>query len=1055
MCNRGSLPDWENPGITERNKEPGHATLMPYDDENDALLRDRSKSPWFMLLNGNWKFVLTDRISDSPEDFYSEKFEDSSWGEVRVPGNWQMQGLDIPIYTNLVYPIPANPPFVPEENPTGLYRRIFEIPESWDGRRIYITFDGVDSAFYLWINGKTVGYSQGSRTPAEFDITDFVKTGTNLIAVQVIRWSDGTYLEDQDMWRMSGIYRDVYLFCTPQVHIRDFQITTELDCNYENAELSAKVNIRNYTCDLRDNCSVELKLYNSNGKQVFNKITRYETGNIKPHNEVSVYISEKVNNPLKWSAEIPNLYTLTISLYDSVGSNLEVLSTRVGFRKIEVRNGSILINGAPVYFRGVNRHEHDDTTGKTISSESMIKDILLMKQFNFNAVRTSHYPCCPLWYDLCDEFGIYLIDEADLECHGLASILYGKTIENGHVSEFDLSNDTKWLNAYMERCTRMVLRDKNHPSVIMWSLGNESGYGPNHDAMAGWVHGYDKTRPVHYEGTIRTTGKVSQSVDVISCMYPSIDYLVKLATDPEENRPVIMCEYSHAMGNSNGNFKEYWEAIYKYPRLRGGFIWEWVDHGIKMINAEKTEWWAYGGDFGDKPNDGNFCIDGLIWPDRTPHPGMWECKKVMQPVRIEAVNIKEGVLRVTNLYDFVDLSDLEISWSLLENGVSVQSGKLPALLTPPGKSSDVKIPFDKPEIKPGSEFMLNISFKLAKKTKWAQKGHEVAWEQFVVPYEKPSPEPFDISSLSPLKLNEGCNTITVTGDNFKIDFDKKTGRILSYGYEDLALLKTGPCLNIWRALTDNDLIVSQYDRLKKDGIASSTPNKLGGKWINAGFDMAVEELISVEAIQNKPQTISVFAKSKLKTPVHDTCIECRYEYIIYGNGEVVINMYVKPDRNLPPLPRIGLLMELPGRYDSFTWYGKGPQESYRDRKEGYPVGLYRGSVEDQHVPYIMPQENGNKTDVRWASLTDKAGKGLMISGLDSQLFDISVHNYTINDLMEARHTYELKRREDITVTIDYRQSGLGGASCGPDTLPQYQIKPEPVYFSVRFKPIWS
>ncbi|MDO8686212.1 MAG: glycoside hydrolase family 2 TIM barrel-domain containing protein, partial [Clostridiales bacterium] len=590
------------------------------------------------------------------------------------------------------------------------------------------------------------------------------------------------------------------------------------------------------------------------------------------------------------------------------------------------------------------------------------------------------------------------------------------------------------------------------PSVIMWSLGNESGYGYNHDAMAGWIHGYDRTRPVHYEGTINTKGKVSSSVDVISVMYPKLEWLVNTASDTGDDRPIIMCEYSHAMGNSNGNLKEYWETIYKYPRLRGGFIWEWADHGIKMKSKDGEEWWAYGGDFGEKPNDGNFCIDGLVWPDRTQHPGIWECKKVFQPVVLEPVDLKEGLVKVINRYDFTDLSGLNICWELLCDGAAVQKGTIPGLCTMAGGSEDVRIPFEKPEVKAGAEYMLNIRFLLAQDTPWAEKGHEVAWDQFALPFEVPALNIGDACGAMPdLKLEEQDGIAIVTGSNFKLEFDMKAGRIRSFISGGIELLEVGPRMNIWRALTDNDCIAAEADRLTAGTLDEYSNGKLGIKWLKAGFDRLEHNVLKAEAILMPANTISIKVTSRVKAPGIDEGFDCSYEYVVYGSGDIAINMNVVPDEKLPSLPRVGLVMELPGKYDSFTWYGRGPQENYCDRKEGYAVGLYSGTVEEQHVPYIMPQENGNKTDVRWASLTDVEGNGLLISGMP--LFETSVHNYTIEDLSKARHTFDLKRRENITVTVDKTQSGLGGASCGPETLQKYKIKPEPVSFSIRIRPL--
>lgn len=1047
--------DWENPYITGINKERGHIAAIPYDSEPSAMKLGRDASPWYSLINTKWKFILVNRITDIPDEFYRCDYADNAWDSVPVPGNWQMQGYDKPIYTNVTYPIPANPPYVSEENPTGLYRHNFDIPDTWDGRRIFIVFDGVDSAFYLWINGEKVGYSQGSRTPAEFDITSHVKKGSNLLAAQVMRWSDGTYLEDQDMWRMSGIYRDVYLYSTPPVHIRDFFVRTELDKEYKDAMLKVRTKIRNDSLTPAADYSICFRLYNAEGRLVSARTVKTGSSILNPECESALDFVENIENPIKWSAEKPYLYNLTISLIDPSSGVVEVQSERIGFRQVEIKEGKILVNGAPVYFKGVNRHEHDDVTGKTVSVEAMIKDIKLMKQFNFNAVRTSHYPDCPVWYDLCDRYGIYLIDEADLECHGIAAYHYKDEDENGRIISIDPSNDSAWLNAYMERCVRMVERDKNHPSVIIWSLGNESGYGSNHDAMAGWIHGYDTTRPVHYEGTIHVNGKITPSVDVISSMYPTLDWLVKTATDTGDDRPVIMCEYSHAMGNSNGNLKEYWDTIYAYPRLRGGFIWEWTDHGIRMRNADREEWWAYGGDFGDKPNDGNFCIDGLVWPDKTPHPGMWECKKVMQPVKVEAVNIAEGLVRIVNTYDFTDLGGIDISWELLCDGVTVQSGILPKLKTPAGGSDIVRIPYVRPVLAPGSEYMLNIGFRLSEDAIWADKGHVIAWEQFRMPFDVPKAEALPVSMMPALSLVKDECMAVVTGSNFKLVFDMKEGYMTSFESDCGELVRKGPRFNIWRALTDNDAIAMQVDDYRRGTADEWITGKLGIKWMEAGLDRVGHSIQKAQAVQLSDNSVCVSVTSIIKAPDCKAGFNCSYEYMIYGSGDVIINMHVLPDNDLPPLPRIGLLMEIPGRFDKFTWYGRGPQENYCDRKEGYPVGLYSGTVEEQHVPYIMPQENGNKTDIRWASLTDESGAGLLVCGIEgiNPLFETGVHNYTVEELSTARHTFDLKRRKDITLTVDWRQSGLGGASCGPQTLEQYLIKPEPVDFSIRLKPL--
>jgi len=1021
--------DWENPKVVERNKEPAHTTLVPYADEETALLGERSGSPWYLILNGEWRFSLARNPDASPGGFHEEDFDATGWDAIKVPSSWQMLGYDKPIYTNVRYPFPSDPPRVPhEDNPTGLYRRKFEIPDTWRGRQIFLVFEGVDSAFYVWINGKMVGYSKDSRLPAEFNITCYVNPGDNTVAVQVLRWSDGSYLEDQDMWRMSGIYRDVYLFSTQDVHIRDFFVRTELDSKYENATLKVRTKVRNYSGNRLGDYSMEIKLLDADGRPALEKPSSHAIREMRARDEIFVDSEQQVRNPKKWSAEDPYLYSLIIALRDGKGRVLEVEGCRVGFRRVEVEDGRILVNGVPVLMKGVNRHEHDDVRGKAITIESMMADVKLMKQYNFNAVRTAHYPNDTAWYDLCDKYGIYVIDEANIECHGLASIV-------GMGSRREPANDPEWLNAFMERCVRMIERDKNRPCVIMWSLGNESGYGPNHDAMAGWIHGFDPSRLVHYEGTIHAAGKVSPIVDVISVMYPTIEMLVALAVDPNDDRPIIMCEYAHSMGNSTGNLVDYWEAIHGHRRLCGGFIWDWVDQGLLRRTDDGQEWWAYGGDFSDEPNDKDFCINGLVWPDRKPHPAMWECKKIFQPVEVEAVDLKAGSVNIINRYDFTDLGGLDISWELCADGEALERGQLPKLKTPAGGSQTVTIPFTMRDRRPGGEYWLIIRFKLSHDTLWAEKGHEVAWFQFRMPFDVPEGPVLKIEGMPSLLLKESPRDVVISGADFTLAFDKEKGRIVSLTYTSSELIKGGPQFNVWRAPTEND-----------------TPG-MAVEWRTFGLDRIEQEIKGVEVDRIEPQVIRIRVESNACAPGVEEGFHCHYTYTVYGSGDIIIDTNVVPSDKLPPLPRIGLQLSLPGHYNTFTWYGRGPHENYCDRKIGAPIGVYRGTVDDQYVPYIVPQENGNKTDVRWASLTDDNGTGLLIVGMP--LLEVSAHHFTTEDLTRAKHTYELKRREAITLNLDYKQSGLGGASCGPDTLPKYHVKPQPVHFKVRMRPISS
>jgi beta-galactosidase/beta-glucuronidase len=1023
-----TIPDWENPKMVERKKEPAHVTLIPYVNEEKALAGERTKSVWFLLLSGSWKFTLVTHPDQTPQAFYQEEFNVDEWDTIPVPSNWQMLGYDKPIYTNIKYPFPVDPPRVPlEDKPVGLYRKRFKIPDIWKERQIFLVFEGVDSAFHIWVNGATVGYSQGSRLPAEFNITPHVRSGENLLAVQVYRWSDGSYLEDQDMWWLSGVHRDVYLFSTPNIHIRDFFVKTILDSEYKNATLKIRINIRNYSNEIKGEHKIELKLLDDNDQPIFKKELTSSIAKIKARDEVVVEFEQQVTNPQKWSAEQPCLYTLLITLKNDMGDIVEVERCKVGFRQIDIKDGQILVNGVPILLKGVNRHEHDDVRGKAVTVESMITDIKLMKQFNFNAVRTSHYPNDSRWYDLCDKYGLYIIDEANIECHGIANIF-------GVPFRKDPANDPEWLNAFMERGVRMVERDKNHPCIIMWSLGNEAGYGPNHDAIAGWIHAYDPTRPIHYEGTIRLPGKVSSIVDVISVMYPSIDRLIKLAEDPNEDRPLIMCEYAHSMGNSTGNFKEYWEIINNYKRLCGGFIWDWVDQGILMKTDAGEEWWAYGGDFGDKINDQHFCINGLIWPDRKPHPPMWECKKIFQPIEIEALELTMGKVKISNKHHFTDLSELDIYWELTVDGEIVEHGKLPQLHSSPGSSQTVTVPFIHPELIPGAEYWLILRSKLSSNTMWAEKGHEIAWTQFKIPFEIPPNPPLLSSEMPPLSLKETIKEVTISGVNFTLLFNKETAKIVSLKYLGVDLIKSGPLLNVWRAPIDNDYYITRI--FKKYGL-----------------DRIKEKINEVKVEQIVPQTICILVTLTAHAQDVAEGFTCQFKYRIYGSGDIIIETDIIPSEGLPPLPRVGIQFSILGEYNTFTWYGRGPHENYSDRKEGAAIGIYRGSVEDQYVPYIMPQENGNKTDVRWMSLTNKEGVGLLAVGMP--LFEVSVHHFTIENLTEAKHTFELKKRKEIFLNLDYKQSGLGNGSCGINTgtLPKYKIKPEPTHFSVRIKPV--
>ncbi|MGD0110315.1 MAG: glycoside hydrolase family 2 TIM barrel-domain containing protein [Armatimonadota bacterium] len=1008
------MNDWENPQLLHRNREPAHATLVPYPDGETALSGERGSSPFFRLLNGEWRFCYLSSPQSAPTGFETGGFDDSDWDRIPVPSNWQMLGYGTPVYTNIAYPYPVDPPRVPQENPVGLYRRTFTVPVGWTGRQVFLVFEGVDSAFHVWMNGRSVGYSKVSHMPSEFNVTEHLRPGENVVAVQVFQWSDGSYLEDQDMWRMSGIFRDVCLFATPSLHIRDVRIRTRFDERYQDATLDLHLTLRNYGDGKSAVHHVNAALYDGEEYLLSEQIGGESA--IGPGEERTLSLTTSIASPRQWSAEEPHLYTLLLSLVGADGAVAEVERFSVGFRQVEIRGVEFLVNGAPITLKGVNRHETHPDLGHAVSLDSMIRDITLMKQHNINTVRTSHYPNDSRWYDLCDRYGLYVIDEADLETHGFE--LTGDWAQ--------LAKDPEWCEAHLDRARRMVERDKNHPSIIMWSLGNESGYGPNHDAMADCIRHVDPTRPIHYE----SAGE-ARMVDVVSTMYPTVERLADEGKRTDDARPFFMCEYAHAMGNGPGNLKEYWETIYRYPRLLGGCVWEWVDHGIRQQTESGEEWFAYGGDLGDEPNDGNFCIDGLNFPDRAPHSGLIEYKKIIEPVHVEPIDLASGKVRVTNRYDFVSLGHLEVSWSVLRDDEVIQQGVLPALDVSAGAAAELTVPFEPPRSLAGCVYWLNVSFALAQETLWAARGHEVAWAQFELPVNAVAPK-ITISNLPSLSVAESEAEIAIEGGDFRVTFSRWDGTISRWEYQGISLLTAGPRLNVWRAPTDNDVHIAR-------------------RWRQAGLDRLTHRVDRAAVTKKLSQCVRIEVESVLGAHSLAPAFRCAYLYTIYGSGDIVIETLVTPREGLPDLPRIGLQFRMPEVFDRFTWYGRGPQESYIDRKESARVGLYSGSVQDQYVPYIMPQDNGNKSDARWAVITDIRGVGLLAVGMPT--VNVSAHHYAPEDFARAAHTYELVRRDETIVHLDHAHHGLGSNSCGPGPLEKYLLRPEKASFSVRLRPL--
>ena len=1013
------INDWEDPSVNSWGTEPPHATLMPWGDIAEALTGDRRASTFRRSLDGEWRFRWSEHPSAAPRDFWTDGYDVSSWDTIEVPSHWQFGGWDTPYYINVRNLCGAAPPYVSREyNPVGCYMTTFTVPEEWAGREVFLVFDGVQSAFYCWLNGELLGYDEDSMSPTEFRITEHLRPGRNRLAARVYRWCDGSYLEDQDHWRLSGIYRGVFLYSTPNQRIRDVQVVTTFDAAYENARLIVGVKVVSSAEGAEERLRVVGRLFDADGAQVPGVAP---SGICAPAAgaEETVALLAAVPTPRKWSAEDPYLYTLVLTLETEAAEAVETVSVSVGFRQVELKDQQLHVNGVPILIGGVNRHDFDPDRGKVPTTELMVRDIMLMKRHNINAVRTSHYPNAPEWYDLCDRYGIYLFDEANLESHA-------------YWDRF--AKDPGWEQAFVERGARMAHRDKNHPSVIVWSLGNESGYGPNHDAMAAAIRVVDPTRLVHYHPAWD-----SPTVDILSPMYPQVAQIIEWAKDKSEHRPIIMCEYAHSMGNSTGNLKEYWDAIRAHKRLQGGFIWDWVDQAIRRLDqpegGEPVEYFAYGGDFGEEPTDGPFCTNGLVAADRMPHPGLIEYKKILEPVVATAGDLGNGEVTVLNRHFFSTLEHLNIEWSVTADGRAVEEGSLPPPGTPAGQASTVAVPFAMPKADAGVGYLLDLSFRLARNLPWAERGHEVAWAQIALPGAKELPAPCEEADMPSIAVEESPSEVTVSGADFRVVFDRAAGTIASWQSGGCPILDTGPIVSAWRAPTENDRL-SGSEAL----------------WRKAGLDKLRHQVEGVVAEQVSDTTARVTVALRSSASSGGAVLRSLLEYTVYGDGEVLIDHHVTVEGECEHLPRLGLSLTVPGRFSRMSWYGRGPHETYPDRKESGRMALHTGSVDDQYVAYVMPEENGNKTDVRWVTLTDPtSGRGLLAAG--DRPLNVSAHCYTTEDLTVATRTCDLRRRDFVTLNLDHRQSGLGNGSCGPGTLPQYLVTDREYAYSVRLKPV--
>jgi len=1018
-------PEWDNPAVIHVGTERPHATMMVYPSASQAREGDRAASPWFLSLNGDWKFHGTLRPAERPIEFYRTDFNDESWRTIPVPSSWQMHGFDIPIYTNIIYPWPQDPQAAPappyDFNPVGSYRTQFTVPAGWAGRKVYLHFAGVDSAFYAWVNGVKLGYHEDSRTPAEFDLTPYLKEGQNLLAVEVYRFGDGAFLEDQDMWRMSGIYRDVFLWSTPQQHVRDFEVRADLDAAYQDAKFSVRAALANAAKESRK-ITLTAELLDADGGAVGQPLRKEAT--LASGAETDVELAANVANPHKWSAETPYLYKLLLTLKDASGSVLEVIPQNVGFRKVEIRGGRFLINGKAVLIKGVNRHEHDEYTAKRVTVESMLRDMRLMKQFNVNAVRTSHYPNDPAWYDLADTLGLYVLDEANLECHH-----YGNDPGNR------LTNDPAWKDAYLDRQQSMIERDKNHPSVVIWSLGNESGDGPNAAAVYQWVKHRDPSRPFHYEGT---TDHGGSNADINSFMYPTPDNVKRLAAK-RPDMPLILCEYEHAMGNSSGGLKEYWDIFYSGTNAQGAFIWDWVDQGIRLpvpaeyrANTPNAAFYAYGGWWEDKNgirNDNDFNNNGLIAADRTPHPGLYALKYVYRNLHVSAVDLSAGKVKVKNWFDFLNAKDIATGlWEVQAGGRTVASGQFPELNIAAGAEAVYDLPLPKLQPEPGVEYWLNTSFVLNRDTAWAAKGHELAWDQFALPVSAPAPA-FQPAKSASLAIAEDGADATFTGPEFSLRFNKQAGVITDYRFKGVALLQRGPRPDFWRSPTNNDRGAWKALGEKEQQVPSNNI-KL---WKEAG---PLWQVKSVKVEKSGANAARIVVDAAL--PV----VGAGYTmtYTIYGTGDVIVEVAYQPGKeNLSMMPRFGTeLVAAPG-LENFTWYGRGPRETMLDR-EFERVGVYRSTVDAEWVEYMRPQENGNKTGVRWLALTNGQGIGLLAVG--AQPLFAAARHFSKEEIERSAYTFQMVRHPETYLNLDLKQMGVGGIdSWSPNAYPteRYRI----------------
>lgn len=1002
--NGNAMPNWENPEIFRLNNVESSSDFFPVsiNESNKNNSSDRVIS-----LNGQWSFKLFKNPNEVDDKILFEK-ENLEWDKITVPGNWELQGYNYPIYRNVKYPFaPVNPPFVPEqENPTGVYKREFQLDNNIHNQQVFMDLGGVSSAYDLWINNQYVGYAEDSKAATRFNITSLVKSGQNSIVLKVLRWSDGSYLEDQDMWSMSGIERDVNLIIRPNLHVKDFFVHSNLDETYKNGKFEIEVLLENSGIKTF-NGSISVDLKNIEEKEILHFDKAFSNRDSIP---LTFVFKSKIEDVKTWTAETPYLYNLLLTLKNEKNEITEIIPYKVGFRTVEMKNNQLMVNGVPIIIRGVNRHDHSPETGKYISKELMVKDIQLMKAYNINAVRTAHYPNDPYWYQLCDQYGIYLMSETNIETH---------QIRNKPSSP---AKNKEWLPSFLGRTKNNVEIYKNHPSVIAWSLGNEAGNGQNFQKTYDWIKQKDPDRSVAYSEIISYKDTYMEFKewtysDWAAPMYPFIQECVGyLERTPK--KPLILIEYAHAMGNSVGELKDYWAEVRKYPMFQGGYIWDWVDQSIPKIDDKGVTYYGYGGDF--EPNnfetDANFVINGLIGADRKIYPHIHEVKKVYQQINVSAIDLSKGILKITNDFDFIDLSNFEIIWQIQKNEKILLEESIDNLSTLPHETDTITLPIPKYFSKAGEEYFLNFSFRTKTATDLLNKGHEVAYEQFRMDHLSPKIDSIHLNSFQTVHINQSKSFIDVQSEVAIWTIDPITGYISTIKNKGKQVLDRELKLNFWRASTDND----RSDKNGSLGWSDVQLNTISTKVNNLKIDKYVVR-VDLDIINSK--NIKLF--------------DAQIVYSFFDNNSVLIDTHLSPTDTINSLAKIGYQTVFAEGYENVTWFGAGPHENYNDRAEGTKIDIYTSTIDEIYVPYVRPQDFGNRTNIRWAQISN--GSSVVKFMANDNLMNFSCHHFTDTNMEKAKHTNELKRLNTTTFNFDYKVKGVGTSACGPQLAEKYIV----------------